>query len=36
MTHGFEANFYGFFVYAAVWVVLYFVLAAWLNRRDRH
>ncbi len=35
MTHGFGANFYGFFVYAVVWVVLYFLLAAWLNRRDR-
>ena len=31
---GFGANFYGFFVYAIVWVALYFVLAAWLNRRD--
>jgi hypothetical protein len=32
---GFQANFYGFFIYAIVWVALYFVLAAYLNRRDR-
>jgi hypothetical protein len=32
---GFQGNLYGFFVYAGVWVALYFVLARYLNRRDR-
>jgi hypothetical protein len=32
---GFRENFYGFFIFAVVWVVLYFVLASYLNRRDR-
>jgi hypothetical protein len=32
---GFQANFYGFFVYAILWVALYFLLAAYSNRRDR-
>jgi hypothetical protein len=32
---GFQANFYGFFIYAIVWVALYFLLASYLNRRDR-
>ena len=32
---GFGWNFYGFFVYAALWAGLYFVLVRYLNRRDR-
>jgi hypothetical protein len=32
---GFGSNFYGFFIYAIVWVALYFLLAYYLNRRDR-
>lgn len=32
---GFQWNFYGFFVYAALWAALYFVLVRYLNRRDR-
>jgi hypothetical protein len=35
MTPGFGWNFYGYFVYAAIWIVGYFILAAHLNRRDR-
>ena len=33
-TPGFGAIFYGYFVYAAVWIVGYFLLAGYLNRRD--
>ena len=34
-TPGFGGNFYGYFVYAAVWIAAYFLLAGYLNRRDR-
>ena len=34
-TPGFGANFYGYFVYAAVWIAGYFLLVRYLNRRDR-
>jgi hypothetical protein len=34
-TPGFQGNFYGFFVYAALWVGFYLVLVRYLNRRDR-
>ena len=33
-TPGFGGNFYGYFVYAAVWIAAYFLLARYLNRRD--
>jgi hypothetical protein len=35
MTAGFGWNFYGYFIYAAIWIVGYFILAVYLNRRDR-
>ena len=34
-VHGFGWNFYGFFMYAAVWAALYFVLVHFLNRHDK-
>lgn len=34
-TPGFGANFYAYFLYAAIWIAGYFALASWLNRRDR-
>jgi hypothetical protein len=34
VIHGFGWNFYGFFLYAALWVGLYFLLARFLNRRE--
>ncbi len=33
MTGGFGWSFYGFFVFAAVWIAAYFTWAAWMNRR---
>ena len=33
MTGGFGWNFYGFFVFAVVWIAAYFAWAAWMNRR---
>lgn len=35
MAGGFGISFYGFFVFAAVWCVLYFAWALRANRRDR-
>ncbi len=35
MTAGFGWNFYGYFIYAAIWIVGYFILAGYLSRRDR-
>ena len=32
---GFGLNFYGFFVFAAFWVCLYFVWAFFVNRREK-
>lgn len=34
MEPGFGANFWGFFVMAALWCVAYFAWAVWTNRRD--
>ena len=34
-TPGFGANFYGYFVYAAVWIAGCFLLVRYLNRGDR-
>ena len=31
---GLGANFYGFFLVAALWVCVYFVWASWMNRRE--
>ncbi len=33
MTGGFGWSFYGFFVFAVVWIAAYFAWAAWMNRR---
>lgn len=33
MTSGFGWNFYGFFVFAVVWIAAYFAWARWMNRR---
>ncbi len=32
---GFGWNFYGFFLFAAAWIVAYFVWAKWMAARDR-
>lgn len=32
---GFGWNFYGFFVVAVVWCILYFGWAQWMTRRER-
>jgi hypothetical protein len=34
MTEGFGMNFYGFFLYAGVWVVGYFLWAIYANRKE--
>ena len=34
MTEGFGLNFYGFFLYAGVWVIGYFLWAFRANRKD--
>lgn len=34
MTGGFGWSFYGFFLFSAVWCLLYFLWALWANRRD--
>jgi hypothetical protein len=33
VTSGFGWNFYGFFVFAVVWIAAYFAWARWMNRR---
>lgn len=35
MSQGFGWSFYGFFVIAALWCLLYFAWAVWANRRER-
>jgi len=32
---GFTWSFYGFFLFAALWVGGYFLLARWINKRER-
>ena len=32
---GFGWSFYGFFLYAGVWVCLYFLLARYMNQKDK-
>ncbi len=32
---GFRWNFYGFFLYALVWIVLYFVWAIYMARKEK-
>jgi membrane protein implicated in regulation of membrane protease activity len=32
---GFGWNFYGFFVFAAVWLVVYFSWARWMTKHER-
>lgn len=34
MTEGFGWNFYGFFLYAGVWVIGYFLWALHTNRKE--
>ncbi len=32
---GFHWNFYGYFLYAIVWIVLYFAWAVYMDRKER-